>query len=190
MKKREKEKILETQSHCVNESFCKFGFTNPKMLKVWFLAWGLGNRKWLWGSSKLLFSCRYMSYKLVTQCISKILWAMMMTFWNSDWKRKDCRISHSSGTLGHPNQPPPTDNFMLTHAVFVILLMPRKSSGQKNACLIFLVCKNLQKVFLLQYLVSGIKSKLLNDFPFLKRQMEIVMVTWSCQEHIEAGMWC
>lgn len=46
-------------------------------------------------------------------------------------------LSHSFGTSGHPDQPPPTDNFMLIHAVFVILLMPRKLSGQKNACLIF-----------------------------------------------------
>jgi len=58
--------------------------------------------------------------------------------------RYHCCISHSSGSLGHPDQPPPTDNFMLTHAVFVILLMPRKSSGQNNACLTFLECKNLQ----------------------------------------------
>lgn len=51
--------------------------------------------------------------------------------------RNDRPISHSFGTSGHPNQPPPTDNFELIHAVFVILLMPRKLSGQKNACLIF-----------------------------------------------------
>lgn len=46
--------------------------------------------------------------------------------------RNDCPISHSFATLGHPDQPPPTDNFTLTHAVFVILLMSRKFSGQKT----------------------------------------------------------
>lgn len=41
--------------------------------------------------------------------------------------RSDCHISHSSGTLGHPDQPPPTDKFVLTHAVFVILLKCQES---------------------------------------------------------------
>lgn len=36
-------KLLETQSHSVNTSYSKHGFT--KFLEVRYLAWYLGNRK-------------------------------------------------------------------------------------------------------------------------------------------------